>query len=200
MPIVAIGVMRLDVRSQVVRFQSHTAKALDEALGSSDIVLYLYNFPALTGIRFSVDLIKRMATEMPSRVGGIKDSSADLPYCREIAVALPDFKVFPSSETALGTAKDDGFAGCISASVNITCPWAGKLWHHPDTQDRDDLIQKLTDLRSEISAVPLVPSVKHLVGLREGRPGWDIPMPPLLPLSGAEKEQLESTAKTVGYR
>ena len=31
MPIVAIGVMRLDVRSQVVHFQSHTAKALEEA-------------------------------------------------------------------------------------------------------------------------------------------------------------------------
>jgi 4-hydroxy-tetrahydrodipicolinate synthase len=88
---------------------------LDRRLGSASIQLYLYNFPALTGIGFSVDLIARLAKELNGRVSGIKDSSADLPYCREIVNKVPGFKVFPSSETSLGDARKDGFAGCISA-------------------------------------------------------------------------------------
>ena len=69
---------------------------LDRRLGSASIQLYLYNFPALTGIGFSVDLIARLAKELNGRVSGIKDSSADLPYCREIVNKVPGFKVFLS--------------------------------------------------------------------------------------------------------
>jgi dihydrodipicolinate synthase/N-acetylneuraminate lyase len=47
-----------------------------------------------------------------------KDSSGNLAYARELA-QIAGFRDFPSSETALADAGRDGYAGCISATVNI---------------------------------------------------------------------------------
>ena len=106
--------------------------ALHEALGDRAIQVYFYNFPQMTGINIPVEVIAELARRAPERFAGIKDSSGDLEYCRAIVAANGDLKVFPSSETALESAAQDGFAGCISASVNITCALAGRIWAERD--------------------------------------------------------------------
>jgi len=168
-------------------------EALDTALGDAPIEIYLYNFPALTGIPYSVDMIGKL----PKRVTGIKDSSADLPYCREIVRQNPDFKVFPSSETALGTARADGFAGCISASVNVTAPLAAKLWR--DEAKDAELLKTVTSLRTTMASVPLIAAVKYLISRREKDPNWETLRLPLEPLTAQEKEILGDSIKTLGY-
>jgi len=174
-------------------------KAIDNALGTSDIVLYLYNFPALSGIQSSVQLIKRMVEEMPNRIRGLKDSSGDVHYCKEIVEAVPNFKVFPSNEICISEARINGFAGCISGSVNVTGPWAGKLWHDYDGRNLDSQLVELKELRTAISSVPLVQAVKHLIGLREHNIDWNIVIPPLMPLTESQKIQLTEVAQKLSY-
>ena len=92
--------------------------AIVAATKESALPIYLYNFPAQSGVAYDIALIKRLIDGFGSRIAGLKDSSGDLAYAREAAAIAPGFDVFPSTEAALGEARDGPFAGCISATAN----------------------------------------------------------------------------------
>lgn len=160
-------------------------------VSKTDISLYLYNFPALTGITLSLDLLTRLAADFPGRICGIKDSSGDIAFCREITQNIEDFSVFPSSETSLPTARHNGFAGCISATVNLTAPASQLAWQNKDQGKEAAFTKKLLALRSAISSTPLIPSIKYLISQRYHDADWRHLRPPLQPLSNAEKTALD---------
>ncbi|MDA4844491.1 dihydrodipicolinate synthase family protein [Hoeflea poritis] len=158
---------------------------LHETLGSRPVAIYFYNFPQMTGINLPVSLIERLHGMWPERFAGIKDSSGDLAYCRDLTARMPGLKVFPSSEVALGEAARSGFAGCISATVNEAPQLSERLW--TNRQDPDPaLVTKISDVRSAISAQPLVPSVKYLVSRRTRDPRWQHVLPPFRELDDAQ--------------
>lgn len=162
--------------------------ALHEALGDRAIRIYFYNFPQMTGFTIPLAVMERLAAIAPERFCGIKDSSGDLDYCRRIVTALPGIRVFPSSETSLAVARESGFAGCISATVNHTAPLCARVWRGEDTPALTD---RIADLRAAISAQPLIPSVKHLVARRTGVPDWANTLPPFVPLTAAQERALD---------
>lgn len=84
--------------------------------------LYLYHYPRMSGVAFSVQSVKRLRSAFGDRICGMKDSGGDLDMDRELAATLTGFEVFPSNEATLANATKDGFAGSISASLNITAP------------------------------------------------------------------------------
>lgn len=147
------------------------------------IPIYLYNFPQLTGIELSPALAARLTQAFPGRFHGSKDSSGNLAYARELA-KIPGFHVFPSSETALADARRDGYAGCISATVNIDPSSSQHLWHD---QENAGLLDHVRSLRQTIAANPLIPAVKHLVGKRTGNTVWNRVLLPQLPITDAKK-------------
>lgn len=148
--------------------------ALDAALGESPIAVWLYNFPQMAGVPIPVDVVARLAAARPERFAGIKDSSGDLAYCRSLVAAVPGLSVFPSSETALAEMQTSSFAGCISATVNISAPLCARYMVAPD----DALAGAIAETRKAIAAHPLVPAVKYLVGKRSGDPVWRNVLPP----------------------
>ncbi|WP_168879360.1 dihydrodipicolinate synthase family protein [Rhizobium sp. P28RR-XV] len=150
------------------------------------IAIYLYNFPQLTGIEFSPALSARLSQAFPKRILGAKDSSGNLAYARELA-KIAGFGVFPSSEAALADAGRDGYAGCISATVNIDPPSSQQLWHDQENAQLRDQVRRL---RQNIAAHPLIPGVKYLVGKRSGNPVWTRVLPPQLPIT--DRKRLDS--------
>lgn len=171
--------------------------ALDKQLDYAEIKIYLYNFPTLSGVKFSVEVIKQLVQKMPHRIAGIKDSSGDIAYCQEIVKAVPNFKVFPSNEISVTEAKENGFAGCISGSVNVTAPWVAKLWN--GSGNKLELSEKITELRTEIALLPLIQVVKYLIGLRQNNGNWGAVIPPLVGLSKMQIEQVKNIAKKLNY-
>ena len=162
--------------------------ALHEALGTRAIKIWFYNYPQMTGFVIPEAVIARLHSLAPQRFDGIKDSSGDLDYCRRIVAAHPDFSVFPSSETSLSVAREAGFAGCISATVNQSAPLCAQVW----AGDRNSaLLERIGNIRAAIAAGPLIPSVKHLVARRTGNPLWANALPPFAPLSNAERSALD---------
>lgn len=151
--------------------------------GETPIPIYLYNFPQLTGIEFSPALAARLAEAFPERIHGSKDSSGNLAYARELA-KIRGFRVFPSSETALADAGRDGYAGCISATVNIDPRLSQHLWHD---QGNAGLLDHVRSLRQTIAANPLIPAVKYLICERTGNTVWNRVLPPQLPITDAKK-------------
>ncbi len=155
--------------------------------------IYLYNFPQLTGVPFSVEFARRLKTAFPDRIAGAKDSSGDLAYASRLA-EIPGFDVFPSSETSIAKAASEGYAGCISASVSVTAPLVGRFWADPQN---GALAAKVAEARTAIAAYPLVPSVKHLTAVVHGDPSFERVLPPHLALTEAQKAALAGTIDVI---
>lgn len=163
-------------------------EAIVEATRGTSGDLYLYNFPQMTGVPYTPALVRRLVSAFGDRIVGLKDSSGDLVYAAELA-KISGFSVFPSSETALGRARVDGFAGCISATVNISCREAAALWANPDDVA---IAERVRQLRTTISAEPLVPGVKYLLSRRFHDPDWRRTALPWTALSAEQQARLDT--------
>jgi 4-hydroxy-tetrahydrodipicolinate synthase len=163
--------------------------ALDEALAGRKIGIYFYNFPQMTGIEIPVAVIAALAKQKPTRFTGIKDSSGNLDYCRSVLAAAPDLSVFPSSETALAEAHESGFAGCISATANITAPLCAKVWENRENPDAG-LLATISQQRTDIANAGLIPAIKQLVGHRSANAVWQNCLPPFMTTDNAKAERL----------
>src|ERR1700720_4015749 len=94
-------------------------EAILSATAARPIPLYLYHFPAQSGLPWHVALVRRLVQSFGECIVGLKDSSGDMAYAREAAAIAPGFRVFPSTEAALPEARSGPFAGCISATRNL---------------------------------------------------------------------------------
>ena len=129
------------------------------AAASATLPLYLYHFPALSGVPFHPELVARLRETLGARLAGLKDSSGDMGYARAVAAALPGFDVFPSNEAALGEARDGAFAGCISATANLNAAFCAAAWRDGDV----GALEKAVAIRTRVSREPLIPAVKSVL-------------------------------------
>jgi 4-hydroxy-tetrahydrodipicolinate synthase len=157
---------------------------------------YLYNIPQNTGVRFSPELVRRLRDAHPMVFRGLKDSSGVLEYSIELAQELQGFDVFPSNEATLAESHARGFAGCISASVNVA-PWLAKEVY--ESQDKNSTgFASMVTLRKFLSDSGLVPSVKAAVAILQQDESWGNLKLPLLSLTNSSvvrlHEHLQSTS------
>ncbi|HEX3858702.1 MAG TPA: dihydrodipicolinate synthase family protein [Pseudolabrys sp.] len=147
------------------------------------IPIYLYHFPAMSGLPWHVALIKRLLAAHPSRLAGLKDSSGDMTYARSAAAISRDFAVFPSTEACLIDARKGEFAGCISATANCNPDLCARAWASGDAQALDAAVA----IRKLFDGKPLVPGVKALLAHIHGDPVLARVKPPLAAFSAADR-------------
>jgi 4-hydroxy-tetrahydrodipicolinate synthase len=158
--------------------------------GQSGLKLYLYHIPQNTGVPYPPEAIARLLARYPGTIAGLKDSSGDIAFSRALAERFPGFDVFPSSEGSLTEWKSSGFAGCISATTNITGPLSQIAWSDPESQRGRDAAAAAMAIRTVLGSFPLMASVKAALTAMTGESGWERLMPPLRPLSPDERQQL----------
>ena len=164
--------------------------ALVQATADKPIPIYLYHFPAMSGLPWHLTLIKRLLESFPDRIVGLKDSSGDMAYARAAAAISSDFAVFPSTEAALIEARGGAFAGCISATANCNADLCARAWAEGDQAALDAAVT----IRKLFDGKPLVSGVKALLAHIHGDPALSRVKPPLAPLSAANR-----AAVTAGY-
>src|SRR5246127_2120839 len=164
--------------------------ALVSATVGRPIPLYLYHFPALSGVPWHVKLIRRLIGEFGPRIVGLKDSSGDMSFAREAAAVANTFKVFPSTEAALTEAREGPFAGCISATANLNADLCARFLRHGDRVALDAAVT----IRKLFDGKPLVPGVKALLAHIHGDLAWANVMPPLAGFGAADR-----AAAVAGY-
>jgi len=147
------------------------------------IPIYLYHFPAMSGLPWHVALIKRLLESYQNRIVGLKDSSGDMAYARSAAAISPDFAVFPSTEAALIEARQGAFAGCISATANLNADLCARAWREGDAVALDAAVA----IRKLFDGKPLVSGVKALLGHIHGDPALARVKPPLAPFSAVDR-------------
>jgi len=161
-------------------------EALVAATASKPIDLYLYNFPALSGVAYTPALVEKLIERFGRRIAGLKDSSGDLDYSRGLAIAHSGFRVFPSNEAVLLRARAGDFSGCISASANVNPEFCARAFREGDA----GALETAKKIRALVSRKPLIASVKAVLAHRMKDPAFEALMPPLTPLSPDDKRLL----------
>jgi len=157
--------------------------ALIKATERKSIPIYLYHFPAMSGVPWHVTLIKRLLESFPTRIVGLKDSSGDMAFAHAAAAVSPDFAVFPSTEACLTEARAGAFAGCISATANLNADLCARAWNNGDTAALDAAVT----IRKLFDGKPLVSGVKTLLAHIHGDPALARVKPPLALFSAADR-------------
>jgi len=165
-------------------------EAILTATAARPIPLYLYHFPAQSGLPWHVALIRRLLQNFGERIVGLKDSSGDMAYAREAAAIAPGFKVFPSTEAALPEARSGPFAGCISATANLNADLCARAYRSGDAA----ALGQAVAIRKLFDGKALVPGIKALLAHIHGDPQWGRVQPPLVAFRAAER-----AAVTAGY-
>jgi 4-hydroxy-tetrahydrodipicolinate synthase len=153
------------------------------ATAARPIPLYLYHFPAQAGLPWHPSLVERLLSGFGTRIVGLKDSSGDMAYAREVAAISPRFAVFPSTEAVLMQARSAMFAGCISATANLNADLCARAWRSGD----DRALDAAVSIRKLFDGKPLVPGVKALLAHIHGDAAWARVKPPLAAFPAGEQ-------------
>jgi 4-hydroxy-tetrahydrodipicolinate synthase len=164
--------------------------AIVQATAATPIAVYLYHYPALSGLPWHVALIRRLLGAHGGRIVGLKDSSGDMAYAREAAAISKDFAVFPSTEAVLLEARGGAFAGCISATANLNADLCARAFHGGDAAALDAAVA----IRKLFDGKALVPGVKALLSHIHHDTALARVKPPLAAFPPADR-----AAVTAGY-
>lgn len=159
---------------------------LVKATSTRPIPIYLYHFPAMSGVPWHVALIRRLLDSYAFRMAGLKDSSGDMAYARSAAAISKDFAVFPSNEATLLEARGGAFAGCISATANCNADLCARAWHNGD----EAALKAAVAIRKLFDGKALVSGVKALLAHIHGDLALARVKPPLVPVSAADRAAL----------
>lgn len=174
--------------------------ALVARLKPGALALYLYHIPQNTNVPWPVEIVATPAKQHAGLVVGIKDSSGDLAYSRGVVKAVPGFDVFPSSEATLCDAPREGFAGCISATTNLTAGDAQVAWRLQGSEEGRIAVVRAAAQRSVLAQEALVSSLKAALALRYDDPEWARTCPPLQARTPAQRQALASALEKGGWK
>jgi 4-hydroxy-tetrahydrodipicolinate synthase len=166
------------------------------ATAARPIPIYLYHFPAQSGLPWHLALIRRLLDAFGERIVGLKDSSGDMDYAHEAARLSPRFKVFPSTEAALPQARSGTFAGCISATANLNADLCARAYRSGDAA----ALAEAVAIRKLFDGKPLVAGVKTLLAHIHGDPHWVRVAPPLSAFSAADGAAVGAAYEAVRSR
>lgn len=161
--------------------------------------LYLYNFPQMTTLPWSPDLVGLLIQDFPGVVVGLKDSSGDAEYLNTLLESYPGFAVFPSSESALLDAMRRGAAGCISATANTHVAMIRNLYDNwEDAANAENMHRACSAVRAAVQPFGWIPGVKAILSARDGTPDWNRTRPPLEALDTKRKAELLAAVAAAG--
>lgn len=178
------------------------AKYFDLVIGGVNderLKIYLYDFPQMSGIRFSTPLVRHLINEYPGVVVGMKDSSGDWEHMAEIIREFPGFRLYAGSEKFLLRILREGGAGCISATTNATVGMAARVFRNRQTDEADALQERLTEVRSAFEGYPFIPALKQMFFEWTGNPAWLNIRPPNSPIGEAELKALSDKLRALGF-
>ena len=161
-----------------------------QRIGDDRLRIYLYHFPGIAVVCYSLGLIERLLKAYPSIVVGLKDSSGDWGNTEAILKGFPDLDVFPGSEVFLLQGLRAGGAGCITATANVNASAIRNLYDRWQTPEAEMLQGDVSSLRKMIEGYPMIPALKQVIAHFRDDPSWCALRPPLMGLSDAQASAL----------
>jgi 4-hydroxy-tetrahydrodipicolinate synthase len=158
-----------------------------------DCKIILYNFEKLSGYKFSVQVVEKLASDFPKQILGVKDSTYNL-YEK---LKIPNFLIFPGSELKLLKGLELGNSGIISAICNVTAPLARKVYDDFNNKKKQTLNEKLCAVRKVFDNYNLISGLHTFMSIENAK--YKKILPPLNLLSDTQEKELISQLKKLEF-
>ena len=148
---------------------------------------FLYHYPKLSGVPFTVKIVAKLVEEFPSIVLGLKDSEGNLNLIQALCHAHPHLKIFAANESELLEAMALGASGTMSGLANLYPEALLSLYEHAKDPHKPHQLETIQRALKALKPYPFIPAIKGLI--QEIGPL----RPPLMPLKKEDLAQLKET-------
>ena len=156
--------------------------------------IILYNFEKLSGYKFSTKIVERLAKDFSQQIVGVKDSSYNL-YEN---LKIPNFMIFPGSETKLLKGLELGCSGIISAVCNVTASLARKVFDDFVNKKKEQAYnEKLCAIREVFNKNDLISGLHSFLSCENKK--YKVVLPPLSLLSQEQEKQMMLELKKLDF-
>ena len=135
-----------------------------------------WKYLELSSFLFTPEFVKKLVSDWPKNIIGVKDSSYNL-YEN---LKIPNFLIFPGSETKLKSL-EFGCSGCISAITNVTHSLARKVFDDFESKSSQTLNTKLISVREIFDKYNLISALHSFMSVEDKK--YKNLIPPLVLLS-----------------
>ncbi|MBL6945357.1 MAG: dihydrodipicolinate synthase family protein [Rhodospirillales bacterium] len=156
--------------------------------------IYIYNFPAVTGVWIRPQVVERLVREFPGIIAGVKDSSGDWDYVNAV-LSIPGLSVFSGWEMYVPKLLAAGGSGNISGLANVIAPVLRKLFETRPADPDHPLMAGITELVNAVVKYPGIPAIRALAANLRNDPSWRRIRPPLSPLDAQSEAVLMADFK-----
>ena len=157
------------------------------------VKIILYNFEKLSSFLFGPELVKKLVSDFPRNIIGVKDSSYNLFE----NLKIPNFLIFPGSEAKLLKGLELGCAGCISAVTNVTHSLAKKVFDDFESKTMQTMNTKLVSVRETFDGYNLISALHSFMSVEDKK--YKKLLPPLVLLSEGKQKELLSKLDALGF-
>ena len=138
-------------------------------------------------------VVEKLAKDFPKQIIGIKDSTYNLYE----TVKIPNFLIFPGSETKLLNGLELGNSGIISAICNVTAPLSRKVYDDFYKQKKQTSNEKLCAIRRVFDSYNLISGLHSFMSVENEK--YKKVLPPLSLLSNMQQKELIDKLKKLKF-
>ena len=178
--------------------EDYISEVLDR-VGENDIQIYLYHFPQISDVAFSVPLTERLVSKYPKNIVGMKDSGGEWAHMEAILNALPGFRLYAGSEKFLLQVLRAGGVGCISASANLTSPEAAAVYRAWKNGSGEKEQEGVSAIRAVLESYPSIATLTYVFAKLSGNQDWLNIRPPNVILKTEEGLEIETKLRGLDY-
>ena len=155
--------------------------------------IILYHFEKLSGYSFSTQIVEKLVKNFPKQIVGLKDSTYNLYE----TLKIPNFSIFPGSETKLLKGLELGCSGIISAICNVTSVLARKVYDDFNNNKKQSLNEKLCFIRKAFDNYNLISGLHSFMSFENEK--YKTVLPPLSLLTDMQQKELILKLKKLGF-
>lgn len=161
-----------------------------EGIARSDLRLYLYHFPDISGVPITPPVVRRLDERYPGMIAGVKDSGGDIDFTENLIRRFSHLSIFTGSETHLPQVLSSGARGTVCGLANVMPRLLRALMDLPTAFDRRQALPHLMSGDAILSRRPFIASAKAVIAETTGNPGWRRVVPPMSELPLIERQRL----------
>ena len=155
--------------------------------------IILYNFEKLSGYAFSSKIVEKLVKDFPKQIVGVKDSTYNLYQ----ELKIPNFLIFPGSETKLLKGLELGCSGIISAICNVTAALSRKVYDDHLNKKKQTFNEKLCKIRKVFDNYNLISALHSFMSVENKK--YKRVLPPLNLLTEEENKIFMSKLEELDF-
>ena len=170
---------------------------LIEMIGRDDLKIYLYHIPQVAGVGIPVDVVRRLHSDFPDQIVGIKDSSGVWENTKAL-LEIDGLIVYPGSELPLIEALEMGAPGCITATANLNAAGVAEVirtYQAGDVDKAKALHEGVKTFRLTVQGYAPIPAQKRLLSMWLGDDRMATLRPPLQSMDVEAARELAALLK-----